>query len=84
MDVIDDPQAIKNQFFQKHQYSSGKELSFATPPFLIDGLEKEDLNYKIRHGECTREILTELNYSRSEIDQLETEGVIYSFRKEKK
>lgn len=76
VDVIEDPQAVENRFFIKRNYKSGKQVSFATPPFKIDGLEEENLEHTIHHGEHTREVMLELGFLPEEINTLEAKKII--------
>lgn len=78
-EVLEDSQAVANEYFIRKKYPSGKEVSFATPAFVMEGLPKEDLDRSIHHGAHTEEILLELGYSRDEVTELEKENVIYLY-----
>lgn len=75
-EVLEDPQAVANEYFIRKKYPSGKEVSFATPAFVMEGLPKENLGRSIHHGAHTEEILLELGYSRDEIEELEKGNII--------
>lgn len=75
-EVLEDPQAVANEYFIRKKYPSGKEVSFATPAFVMEGLPKENLDRPIHHGAHTEEILLELGYSRDEIEELGKGNVI--------
>jgi crotonobetainyl-CoA:carnitine CoA-transferase CaiB-like acyl-CoA transferase len=78
LDVIQDPQAVANEYFIKREYPSGKTVYFATPPFKMSGIPQEDLEKTIHLGEHTREVLKEIGYSDLTIQELSKKSVIYA------
>jgi len=78
LDVIQDPQAVANDYFIKREYPSGKTVYFATPPFKMSNLPQEDLEKTIHHGEHTREVLRKIGYSDSTIQELLKKNIIHA------
>ncbi|MBL4783126.1 MAG: CoA transferase [Porticoccaceae bacterium] len=75
-DVIDDAQALENDMFidvEGHNYGRGQAVN---SPFWIDGSDKVPAHIGSALGADGREILSDLGYEASSIQQLTEQGVL--------
>ncbi len=75
-EVINDPQAIENDFFMKVDDPSGNGMQLVASPILIDGKRPPIKSPAPAVGQHTEEVLLELGYSWDEIIAFRDEKIL--------
>lgn len=78
-DVLNDMQALDNNYIVEIAEKNGKTNKIALPPVKIDGIEVEYKYGNPSIGENTAEILQEIGYTQEEIKKMEDDKVIQAY-----
>lgn len=76
-DVFDDQQALANEYLTEHTCVNGKTCMIPTAPVRLGSQGVLEIGAPIRFAEHNNEVLSELGYSKNEIEELKQKGVIY-------
>ena len=76
-DVVEDPQAIDNEYIMEHDYPGHGQVKVAGVPVHFSKMPIKQCRPSPQVGEHTQEILQELGYTLDKIAELNSQGVIH-------
>jgi crotonobetainyl-CoA:carnitine CoA-transferase CaiB-like acyl-CoA transferase len=77
-EIVNDPQAIENDFFHEVEHLTSKHLKLVNSPVKFSETPAEIRRTAPELGQHTEEILLDLNYSWEDISELREQAVISS------
>lgn len=75
-EVVNDPQAIENDFFMELDHPSGRRIKLVASPVLFDGVRPAIRLPAPELGQHTEEVLLELGYTWDDVVSFKDSGVI--------